>query len=344
MEANDKYKLSWGLVSKYRDHLYGFLIIWIMFFHIWEISSKYLKFNWIVIDIIKRGNMGVDIFLLLSGISLYFSMMNNPHQSVRQFYKKRLIPLIKIYLFVCIPYFLIMLLSGHFTSELFIRQVLFLNNQVNSFWFILIISICYFMYPLFYKYIQEDKEIRIYLILFLYTLMLILLSLFNIDYYKYYEILLSRIPIFMVGTLLGKKVYTNEPICGNLLLFSILILLSLWPFNYLLANVVFLKPINLLLIRYFLGLQGVAVVIVFIAIAPYLESTKALRALSRLGKITLEIYVVHIIVRSLLTTIFGLKIYDPRSLLIFCLIYFLVSIPLASLIHKVLSGIFVSKS
>ena len=57
--------ISWGVLSSARSALMGFAMLWIMFFHM------SLSFNNPVIQRIKgMGNIGVDIFLLLSGINV----------------------------------------------------------------------------------------------------------------------------------------------------------------------------------------------------------------------------------------------------------------------------------
>jgi peptidoglycan/LPS O-acetylase OafA/YrhL len=61
----------------------GLSIIWVMFFH-----SSYAVGTYPIISKIKGyGNMGVDFFLLLSAIGLFYSMTKKG--SVLAFYKKR---------------------------------------------------------------------------------------------------------------------------------------------------------------------------------------------------------------------------------------------------------------
>lgn len=80
--------VTWGILSKYRNELYGFSIIWIILFHGLELKKtvlpKALKF---IEPFLKHGNCGVEIFLFLSGICLYFSLKKN--QDIIYFFKKR---------------------------------------------------------------------------------------------------------------------------------------------------------------------------------------------------------------------------------------------------------------
>lgn len=80
--------LHWGLVSQYRSQLFGFAILWIMCMHSREftpllddaILSQYILYD----GIILVGGVGVDIFLFLSGVGLYYAQEKGP--TLGQFY------------------------------------------------------------------------------------------------------------------------------------------------------------------------------------------------------------------------------------------------------------------
>ncbi|MGM7268130.1 acyltransferase family protein [Erysipelothrix rhusiopathiae] len=334
---NQKQVLTWGMLSKYRSQLYGFTIIWIVLFHIWETFSKQINYNWVLVNMIKRGNMGVDLFLILSGVSLYFSMKNKPGQSLQDFYKRRFSRLIKIYLFVCIPFFLMMLVTGNYSLDLFLRQTFFLNENVSSFWFLLIIAICYLIYPVVYRIIEANKKNLIYLIILIYTLGLMGFLYINRDAYNYYEILLSRIPIFLFGATLGDLVYKNKKIPSWVLVVSLLILVSLGPINLTISKITYFRVFSKILTRYMLGVQAFAVIVFFVLIIQYLTDTRIFKNLGKLGSITLEIYVVHIILRIVAMSVFRLPITTRPQILLFSLIYVPLSIILGQLLHKLLS-------
>ena len=72
-------------LSKYRTELMGFAILWIFLFH----SNIYIPEFLAPFKFVKAiGYSGVDIFFLLSGLGLSFSISKNT--SLVQFYKKRL--------------------------------------------------------------------------------------------------------------------------------------------------------------------------------------------------------------------------------------------------------------
>lgn len=82
-------QISWNILSKYRNELYGFSILWIILFHGLNVKNSSLcKELEVLSGFIKHGNCGVEIFLFLSGMCLYYSFKNN--EKVVQFYIKRL--------------------------------------------------------------------------------------------------------------------------------------------------------------------------------------------------------------------------------------------------------------
>lgn len=77
-----------SLLFKYRKFLMGFAALWILMTHEWQIVTNETSFFFVTENFIKRiGFCGVDIFLLLSGMGLYYSLEKNP---VSRFYYNRL--------------------------------------------------------------------------------------------------------------------------------------------------------------------------------------------------------------------------------------------------------------
>ena len=53
--------LSWGLLSKYRNQIYGLSIIWIVIYHIYEFCIHKMNFSWISTLVFYNGYIGVDV-------------------------------------------------------------------------------------------------------------------------------------------------------------------------------------------------------------------------------------------------------------------------------------------
>ncbi|MBR2522496.1 MAG: acyltransferase family protein [Coriobacteriales bacterium] len=158
-------RLKLNIVSTYRAQIYGFAILWILVFHGGAINSCDFSFGvsglgWLN-SVIGVGNVGVDIFLFLSGISLYFSFTKDP--DYRSFIKKRLQ---RVAILLALTYLAIYLFS------------------------------------------QQAPEL-----------------------YELWEIALTRIPVFIIGSWFGKFVYDKREVNPA---WAILILIGVFAFAYVL--------------------------------------------------------------------------------------------------------------
>ena len=68
-------------ISRYRGELMGIAMLFIILFHV------SLPRNDLFFGLRRMGNIGVDMFLFLSGIGLWFSWIKTP--SARHFFMKR---------------------------------------------------------------------------------------------------------------------------------------------------------------------------------------------------------------------------------------------------------------
>ena len=76
-------------ISTYRSELMGYSILWIMMLHFTFIQVKTLGF------VAQYGFAGVEIFMMVSGFGLFFSLDKNA--SLKRFYKKRLLRIFSTY-------------------------------------------------------------------------------------------------------------------------------------------------------------------------------------------------------------------------------------------------------
>ena len=85
-------------ISRYRSELMGAAMLFIILFHVpLDRSNEFFGLR-------RCGNVGVDMFLFLSGIGLWFSWVKNP--SVWQFYKRRLLRIYPAWLVMAALYYL----------------------------------------------------------------------------------------------------------------------------------------------------------------------------------------------------------------------------------------------
>lgn len=318
-------KLNWNDLSKYRNQLYGIAMLWIIVFHVWETFQKKMTFNWTISFIVKNGNIGVDLFLFLSGISMYYAIRKYVKEdgSIRvwDFYKKRISKILKVYLLFCVPYLVINHLIVKYDVSMFMQQLLFQRKNVSSFWFLLGITICYLLYPALYKCIAKGKKGYIYGFIALYIAGLFLLCTYHREYYMRYEILFSRIPVFAAGALCGEKVYKKEEVNPYGLFTAVLLLLSRGPVFFVLQMLPFYSSYERIFRRLHGGVLGVCAIFFLIMLLKYIEQTKLSKFLGFLGTFTLEVYVLHIAYRVVLLNYLNIKVVSYKETFLFLIFY-----------------------
>lgn len=97
MYRDNKKRLNLENITKYRNEIYGISALWIMLFHGCILKKVHLaNVSELMYSILNFGNVGVDIFLFLSGISCFYSF--HKIQDWDLFYKKRLMRVLPPYM------------------------------------------------------------------------------------------------------------------------------------------------------------------------------------------------------------------------------------------------------
>ena len=135
------------LISKYRGAIMGAAALWILFFHEWQPIFGDVPYLSFAEKFLKRiGFCGVDIFLLLSGIGLTFSIGKT---GVGMFYYKRFKRLAFPFLGMAV---LRGILEGWSFSAFWknVSGVHFYTKSMYSFlWFVTAIATLYLLFPLY---------------------------------------------------------------------------------------------------------------------------------------------------------------------------------------------------
>ena len=328
-------------LSRYRNEIYGASILWIVLYHAFMIN-----YEWpIYLVFLKCGIAGCDVFLLMSGISLYFSYLK--YESTFQFYVKRMlriyIPLFTIFL----PYlvFWLGLLDISLTKYIVaicarVSGVLFWIDGYQQTWFIALIIVLYLLYPPIMRFIFEGKSskeqfIRTVILCALETaFMLLIMKLFP-SYYQSTRIALGRVQIFTFGCFMGPYVYRHVHITGKVLYLcmavSIIVFVVFgmhWLEYYTAGHFV----------QLFFG--GVAITFCLAKLFDLLSGTKLCfinKAMRCLGGATLEMYIIHIAV-IILYRDSGFFRYDEGNLMYY-LILMCVCFLIAILFSRIDQGI-----
>jgi len=330
---------NWYNLSKYRNIIYGFSAIWIIIFHIESYFPNVIKqFHPFIIELFKAGNVGVDIFLIMSGICLYFSLKKTNGKHILKFYQRRFSKLLKIYLFICIPWLIIWTIFKGENFEFFFNLATIFGKKGGQFWFIHFIAICYLIYPLLYRIIEKNKSRLIILFIPFYCILLCFLNINFKEFYANYEIAFTRLVPFLVGTLLAKRVYEKKPIKQKTVL---IIFASLFLRDFLL-NMLQRKQfldINMTFSHLYFTLLALATIFLIILFFELFQLSKIQQFLNWTGKISLETYVMHIILIRTTVDILGFNVKNVSLMILFTLIIVPSSLLVSKLVQKALNHI-----
>lgn len=305
----EKKQFSYENLSKYRNVLMGLQIILIIIFH-YTADSYYVKDSAIIHLFWKYiRSSGVDIFLLLSGLGLYFSWKRNPN--ARIFYIKRYTRILIPYFIVAIPAWLyldIFVLERGWIA--FIKDLFFISfffDQTRWFWYIMMIGLCYWVFPYIFKIVESaadriTAQMRILLLCGASTLILMMLQLYHNNLYSNVSIAVTRIPAFLIGVFVGRAVYEKRIVPRkNIWIMAVLAVLIAYPLQMVTKKII--GVYSLAFLNYSLSL-------IFIMLLAYLCrcNNKCMAGLYSLtvailgwfGKYTLELYLLHVMVRKIL--------------------------------------------
>lgn len=284
-------------VSRYRSEIYGLSIIWIFLFHMkqiegWEVFKDVPKLQWIN-EIHGMGNMGVDVFLFMSGICLYFSFVKN--EDIMEFIKKRMTKIFLPLFLITGPLWIVYLVMHEITLPgLFCRMSLisyWVSGDIQV-WFSSLILVLYLIYPYVYYYMFKNTEwktaaFRASMLILLVVLLTVCIQHDVPEYFEMFFHALPRIPVFLCGCFLGKWVYEKKSIP---LILPVTATVAFFVLKNYLQQTERYKGLTQ---RYTYWLGGMVFVFLFAVVLPFLPKVIH-KILSFLGGISYELYLSHV--------------------------------------------------
>lgn len=210
-----------SLLSLYRSELMGLAMIAVFLYHFTQDTRNTDINRSVILDTLFAfhgwfGAAGVDIFLILSGLSIYFSLKKN--SDLKKFYKKRFSRILVPYIIVAGLFYMVYDIIKSKDPIYFIKDITFYNffaDRVVHYWYILLILLCYIVSPILFRYVNSSNSkardlfrMAYWIVLFC-TLSLVLYYLNN-PLYKGYNIFFMRIPFYVIGMILGKMIFENK--------------------------------------------------------------------------------------------------------------------------------------
>ena len=189
-------------ISRYRSELMGAAMLFVILFHVG------LPREDIFFGLRRMGNIGVDIFLFLSGMGLWFSWTRNP--SLHRFYLRRFLRIYPAWLLMASLYYIPDYLSagfaghsGHSTSLIDL-----------TFWYSPAILFLYAVSPFYMSLVIRHPIYRWLPVAMIMWCILVQYVTPVHEAVGHLEIFWSRVPIFFIGINMAAAVKRKETMDG----------------------------------------------------------------------------------------------------------------------------------
>ena len=295
-------RYSFGYLSSERQAIMGLAILWVMFFH----SSVNLG-RFPLINTLKRfGNLGVDIFLLLSGIGLFNSAQRLRREYedhwVVAFYRKRVIRILPATIICLLPWYLYLYREQDVNMLRWLLDITSLSFWIdgkNRGWYVALSIVLYLMFPIFYCMLVKGKSNRLLSFIVLIAIDIAFntaIAIYKPDWFGKVNLALCRVPVFILGCFLASKVKDNIE-QGWLALICLLAAILL-----VFLRIRFIEPLKIYGIwRYLYGALGFCITVVTSVIFHSFHGKWLSKIFSFFGKYTLELYLTHTQILTVMT-------------------------------------------
>ncbi|GEM_PF-3824328 len=291
---------SWQKLLTVRTELFGFFAIGIVIFHCNAIFGfgNGSSISKLISKVLSQGNMCVDLFFFFSALGLKRSYEKN---GTMVYYQNRIKRVIIPYLPCALIYYCWydLFFSGKGAIQYLLDLTTFnywFRGCVGPLWYISMIVLLYLLYPILYKIDTATKHLGI--IAMIAGVMIWEIYLFHVDSSltaTNIERNISRIPVFLLGLVMADHIYNNKK-------------LKLMEICIMAASVILMYLPDILCPKYHqpfwrwrsavIGLLAVlALGFVFCFCK---EHSIGLVIFTFMGKLSLEIYMIHILIISVL--------------------------------------------
>ena len=292
--------MDYSLISKHRSAVMGFAALMILLFHFGACLYDSLQIP-VVTAVLSRGNIGVDIFLFLSGIGLYCSMSKDSRPL--PFYRRRISRVLIPALAVSLPYwFATDFLFKKTGAGMFLLDwttLSFWTHGNRTVWYVSLLLVLYLLYPLIFRLQEKHTGFIVLLMLLCYAAVFALFFLAR-EIYDKYEIASTRVPVFFAGSLAGGLLFGRQDRRLARLVTGYAVLMLI-PFvtAFLLSKAD--PDAAMMLYRIGCGGAGILISMLLAKLLERFPSRAVSNGLNALGGISLELYLIHIFIKNLLS-------------------------------------------
>lgn len=275
-------KTAKSSLTAYRSELFGIATLMIVLCH----SVSIVPFPGGLATLISYGTMGVNIFLFLSGIGLYYSLKNNGDCLI--FYKKRFNRVIVPYLFIGGLWYGIRYLiceKGNIVQFLYELSTLSFWKEHKGAWYVAAIIPIYMLYPLLFRWLEKGKRaLKTGLLIALILLSALYISSVNIPLYNHLSQIIVGGCVFLIGNYVAESVKMDTFNGKKFFFFGIVL--------FVVKTITPLKRIQLFC-DIAVGMLSISIIFLYII---FLEHCGNLcrKKLIKIGSISLESYLFNI--------------------------------------------------
>lgn len=259
----------------------------------------------------------------MSGICLFFSLKKTNGKHILSFYKRRFSKIFKIYFLLCIPWTILLTIVKNKDLIYFINISSIIGKEGGYFWFINFIMVCYLLYPLVYKLIENNKSWIILSFIVLYFIFLCFLNSNYYDFFSSYQRVLVRLIPFLIGCLLGKSVYEKRTIKQRTIVISLILLCLREAILTLIKKGGTFMPFYITINYTYFTILAFATIFLIIILFTVFKLPKIEKIFANLGLFSLEMYVVHYALIDLVSNkvFFNIQPKNTTQLILFFLIF-----------------------
>lgn len=322
--------LNYNSFSEYRTMIMGIAAILIAVCHIASYSSFPKN---IFTSLIYDFNIGVEIFLIMSGIGLYYSLSSSKY-SFKEYYKKRLLNVYFIFLLINFPDTVYQdLIVTKVSAFDFLLDWLGISYWIGPSmvgWYVQFAMVLYLIYPIIFKVLKQCEKKNTSLLCtvvacVLWIVLCIILEKYCCELYARIEASLTRFPTFLAGCYLGQAVYNKKRVSWKIYAISC-IGIVVW---------LIIKAAGLRMIYQRLShfLLGIAVCLLIVILVNLVSVKPIIKGFEFFGQISLELYLVHLaLLRAATVSVEVLPIWKYTIVII-------VSIPISYFISKIRNAV-----
>ena len=284
-------------ISRYRGELMGAAMLFIILFHV-QLPRSDMFFG-----LRRMGNIGVDLFLFLSGIGLWFSWMKdregeNLRQKTVGFYLRRLLRIYPTWLVMASLFYVGDFMgAGKYSKNLadllgdvLVNWDFWLHDEL-TFWYIPATMMLYLLAPPYMELIRRHPIYRWLPVVMVMWCVIVQWVTPIHQAVGHLEIFWSRVPIFFIGINMSEAVRGKQSVDGQA------IWLILLMFGVALSASIYLEQVRhgqfpLFVERMLYIPLTVTTVLLLNAVFRHTPQWFN-RALSFVGAVSLEIYLIH---------------------------------------------------